>query len=138
LARIKKVTEQAKAQSTKASLGYTEAETQIGFINGAETQFNQSVEGAPVRLIAPHRTVLCLGLELLKGDLAQTEGRGVGLGVVEDAFLTCVDDYDVLLRMFGEQTEVAIPIAPVKKADRALVKRMRGGKGKHQGAEARA
>lgn len=126
LARIKKVTEQAKAQYSKASLGFAEAETQIGFVNGADTQFNQSVEGSPVKLSAPHRTVLCLGLELLKGDLAQTEGRGVGLGVVEEPFLRCVDEYDELLRMFGDQTEVQVPVATATKGDRELVKRMHG------------
>jgi hypothetical protein len=139
LARIKKVTEQAKAQYSKASLGFTEAEAQIGFINGAQTAFDQSVEGQPVKLSAPHRTVLCKGLDLLKGDLTQTEGRGVGLGVIEDPFLDCMGQYDELLGMFGEQSEIAVPPAKGTKADRELVKRMRGGKkGKRQTAGSRA
>jgi hypothetical protein len=130
LARIKRVTEEAKKHCDKASIGYTEAETQIGYINGADTQFNQSPLGEPVKLIAHHRAVIVLGLGLLKGDIDQTKSREESLGIDIDGSLNRLDELDRLIGMLGEQSEIPLPPAPATKADRELVKRAHGKKGK--------
>jgi hypothetical protein len=137
LARLKKVTETAKSGYSKASLEAAEAETQIGFINGAQTAFDQSPEGEKVKLNDKHRHVVWLGLGLLKGDVAQTESRGVGLGIVEEPFQDCIGEYDALLNEFAEQTVLPETNGKASKSDKELVGRMRGKKGKRETAGAR-